>query len=529
MSEGNLLQSQLKVENAELRNRLEEAEETLHAIRNGEVDAFVVTKTEKVRTHASIGTDYLYRAMVENMNEGAVTLISDGTIFYANSYFSEMIQIPTGKLIGSSFQSLIKPDEKNAFITLLRTSSQANTRGEFQLQKDTLTSIPVQLSFYQFEMDEVLGISIIITDLTERIHTEHVLQQRNRELTLLDRASKVITSSLDLDQILVLVLAELYQQMQVVGMFWLTDLESGELVCRHASGPFKENFQNKHLLPGQGIVGWVVTHGESLIIPNTTLDPRYYDGIYKQTGLAYLSVLSVPLRLKQVVFGVLQVLDPQEGRFETVDITIVESLAATAAIAIENARLFESLQSELKIRQQIEQKLQELSITDELTSLNNRRGFLFLTEQYLKLLRREDKSIMLAYIDLDGLKQINDTLGHQVGDTALIQTALILRKTFRESDILARLGGDEFVVLATVDNNVNYQILINRLDKNILEFNILQQFPFNLSISVGVKISPLNGQTLVEEMLNQADKMMYEQKQKKRNQHATNHPQSNKP
>jgi len=507
---------QLEIENAELRSRLEEAEETLSAIRNGEVDAFVVTKTKSVQTIPLYGTDYLYRAMVEYMNEGAVTLTPDGTIFYCNPYFAELIQTPSGKLIGSSFQILIKQDEQNAFITLLKTSSQTNAQVEFYLQKTTSTSIPVQLSLYKLETENLIAISMIVTDLSERKRTEQALQQRNRELTLLDHANKVITSSLDLDQILAHVLAELYQQMQVIGSFWLTDFRSGELVCRQASGPSGKIIQNRHLLPGQGISGWVAQHGESLIIPNATLDPRHFGEIAHLTGEVYLSILAVPLRSKKNVIGVLQVLDSQEGRFTMADLTIVESLAASAAIAIENSRLFESLQSELKIRQQTEQKLHELSITDELTGLNNRRGFLLLAEHHIKLMRRIDKTILLAYVDLDGLKQINDTLGHLEGDKALIQTAFILRKTFRESDILARLGGDEFAVLITINEYDHYQLIMDHWEKNILEFNTLQQYPFKLSMSIGILSLPSDNPFSLEEMLNQADKVMYEQKQKKK-------------
>ena len=99
-------------------------------------------------------------------------------------------------------------------------------------------------------------------------------------------------------------------------------------------------------------------------------------------------------------------------------------------------------------RKKMEEEIGELSFRDPLTTLYNRRGFITLAEQQLKAAPRAQRKMLLAFLDVDNLKGINDTLGHEGGDKVLIDAADVLRRTFRESDIIARVGGDEFAVLA---------------------------------------------------------------------------------
>jgi diguanylate cyclase (GGDEF)-like protein len=161
-----------------------------------------------------------------------------------------------------------------------------------------------------------------------------------------------------------------------------------------------------------------------------------------------------------------------------------------------------------------EEALLALSLTDELTGLYNRRRFFVLTEQYLKVAIRTKKRSLLLYIDMDELKWINDHHGHNEGDRALIALASILKKTFRESDIIARIGGDEFVALleSTVEND---ETLINRLSGNIKDHNAKQTGRYKLSVSVGVAQFDPENPISIDELLSEADALMYTQKRKK--------------
>jgi two-component system, cell cycle response regulator len=164
-----------------------------------------------------------------------------------------------------------------------------------------------------------------------------------------------------------------------------------------------------------------------------------------------------------------------------------------------------------------EEALLALSLTDELTGLYNRRRFFVLTEQCLKVAIRAKKRSLLLYIDMDGLKSINDHFGHNDGDRALIDLAGILKNTFRESDIIARIGGDEFVVLLE-STDENDEMLITRLNENIRDYNAKASQHYKLSVSVGIAQFDPEYPISIDGVLSKADALMYAQKREKRKQ-----------
>jgi diguanylate cyclase (GGDEF)-like protein/PAS domain S-box-containing protein len=165
-------------------------------------------------------------------------------------------------------------------------------------------------------------------------------------------------------------------------------------------------------------------------------------------------------------------------------------------------------------RKRVEATLESLSLVDELTGLYNRRGFLAVTEQHLASIRRHRKIPVILYADLDGLKRINDTLGHPEGDQALVKSADILKDTFRTSDVIARLGGDEFVVLAGISKDETADSLTERLQEKFREHNEQTNRPYHLSISVGV-VHFESDESSIEEVVARADQIMYEDKRRK--------------
>lgn len=163
-----------------------------------------------------------------------------------------------------------------------------------------------------------------------------------------------------------------------------------------------------------------------------------------------------------------------------------------------------------------EDALRALSLVDELTGLYNRRGFLTLAQQQLKLARRGHRELVLLFIDMDDFKEINDTFGHHEGDTALTRAADILKHTFRDSDIVARLGGDEFVVLASDTGKTGSEVIINRLRQELRTRNEREGYPYRLSFSVGAARFDPETPPSIEDLLAAADAMLYEQKKHKR-------------
>lgn len=166
-------------------------------------------------------------------------------------------------------------------------------------------------------------------------------------------------------------------------------------------------------------------------------------------------------------------------------------------------------------RHRMQTILRSLSLVDELTHLYNRRGFLNLATQHLKLAQRTKRGLSLAFIDLDGLKQINDTLGHHEGDCALVETAEILKRTFRSSDIMARIGGDEFAILAIEAQEDSGGHLSRRLQDKVREHNAQQERSHELSLSIGIAHLDPQSPSSVEGLMTRADQALYEHKRSK--------------
>jgi two-component system, cell cycle response regulator len=161
------------------------------------------------------------------------------------------------------------------------------------------------------------------------------------------------------------------------------------------------------------------------------------------------------------------------------------------------------------------EKLYRISLHDDLTGLYNRRGFFTLAEHLLKQAKREQDGLFMLYADLDDLKGINDTLGHQKGDWALIDAGNVLKKNFRDSDIIARIGGDEFGVMPIGKSGDNVELIINRFQKAVEMDNLKSKREYKLSISTGIAYFDSLSPCTIDELLSQADKSMYEHKKGK--------------
>jgi two-component system cell cycle response regulator len=180
---------------------------------------------------------------------------------------------------------------------------------------------------------------------------------------------------------------------------------------------------------------------------------------------------------------------------------------------------YRTLRRALKLavaRQKREGQLETQSVTDELTGLNNRRGFLVHGDQLLRAARRGAQPVAIVFVDLDRFKQINDTFGHAEGDRALVETAAVLKHSLRESDIVARIGGDEFVGLAVNAAEYGIQPLRVRLETALAEINRKRSLPYELTFSVGLFHCQADDTSSIEELLARADALMYEEKRAKK-------------
>ena len=170
---------------------------------------------------------------------------------------------------------------------------------------------------------------------------------------------------------------------------------------------------------------------------------------------------------------------------------------------------------DITTRKQMEEEILTLSLTDPLTGLYNRRGFLSLVEQQLKIAKRTKTGLLLLFADMDGMKYINDNLGHKKGDEALIEVANVLKQVFREADIVARVGGDEFSVLALGVKMEDSRIIEDRLQYEIGINNSRENRDYSLSMSVGMAYNDPENPSTIDELMSHADALMYEQKKGK--------------
>lgn len=162
----------------------------------------------------------------------------------------------------------------------------------------------------------------------------------------------------------------------------------------------------------------------------------------------------------------------------------------------------------------LQAELGSLALTDELTGLHNRRSFMALAERQLKLGRRSGRGMLLFVMDVDRLKQINDSFGHFEGDRALKRTANALEETFRDSDVVARLGGDEFAVLAIEASGHSEDTIKTRLFECLKSISA-EQHGYEISLSLGVARFDPRNRTSIGELMVKADQAMYEQKRRR--------------
>ena len=190
-----------------------------------------------------------------------------------------------------------------------------------------------------------------------------------------------------------------------------------------------------------------------------------------------------------------------------------EAVAAGAADFIKKPFSLNELMIRIK-HVRLQERLRQMTITDELTGLPNRRGFFVLAEQQLRSAQRSRWSLVLLFADLDDFKTINDTLGHQAGDEALCSMADLFRRSYRDSDIIARMGGDEFAILLVNPTDSGVKAAQDRLQQNLDQFNGRENGAYQLKVSIGMAEFEPTGQSSIDALMRLADERMYAEKER---------------
>jgi diguanylate cyclase (GGDEF)-like protein len=315
------------------------------------------------------------------------------------------------------------------------------------------------------------------------------------DLLVFHGLARSLTSSFDLDTILRTILE--HMERIVDAELWtllMLDEASQELYYAIAAGQAQDALRGLRVKVGEGAAGWVVEHGETLLVPEAFNDPRVAQS---ETGAmpAVRSLIALPLRGRTGTHGVIEILNP---RAEMSDYTIafLHILADHAAIAIENARDVA--------------RIQHLTISDDTTGLYNVRHLYDVLGRELKHSKKLNLPLSLAFLDLDRFKLVNDVHGHLIGSELLAQTGKRLQDLSRKQDCCFRYGGDEFVILMPETSARDALQQTRALHRGLMDthFEMKNGLKLKVSASVGLASAP-DDATAVHAIIGTADARMY--------------------
>ncbi|MDM8526586.1 GAF domain-containing protein [Anaerolineales bacterium HSG24] len=426
----------------------------------------------------------------------------DGLFLGCNRIFAELIiGLPREQIIGRSiydFPNAISTDLADILyareVYLLREGGEHWYETQVDCQDGLVREFLTAHTAFRDAADNIVGIVGVMSDITERKQMKETLLQRNMELALLNRTSEEFLNTLDLDTVLANVLEEARQLLDVTGCSaWLIDEETGELVCGHATVHEGSIVRGWRLASGQGIVGVVAQEGETLIVGDTRADDRHFKEIDTQIGVEVRSILSVPLKLKQTaksnqsnVIGVLQVVDTEANRFGGTEIRLLEPLAANAAIAIENARLYDQTRQDAETKEVL---LREVNhrVKNNLAAII---GLLYAERRHSELEEQEVfQSVMKNLINrVQGLATVHRMLSASewtpLSLNKLTQQVIhsALRVVPRTKRVLVQVSPTSVQVSAKQANSL--ALIINELATNTVKYGLLNRDQAKIIVTV---------------------------------------------
>jgi len=318
------------------------------------------------------------------------------------------------------------------------------------------------------------------------------------EVAVFQELGKALTSSLQLDQVLRTIMEKIDEFLRPDNWsLLLLDEAKQELYFELAVGTASQALKDVRVKVGQGIAGWVAQYGETVVVPDTSKDTRFFSQVDEKTKTETQSIVAVPVKFRDTCLGVIELINciGPDG-FDARDLKLLEALSDFAAIALENARHVK--------------RIHELTITDDCTTLYNARHMGFILETEIYRSQRYNYEFSLIFIDLDHFKQVNDTQGHLVGSRLLWEIGNSLKAHCRLIDFAFRYGGDEFVLLLPQTSKENAMNVAKRMHKMLRESTWLQGEGINIKLtaSMGVASYPVDSRTK-EGLLHLADEAMY--------------------
>ena len=342
--------------------------------------------------------------------------------------------------------------------------------------------------------------------MTQRNDEIAELRRQLERLSLFHEVGKALASTLDLQKILQTIMEKISDFLQPdTWSLLMLDEKAHELYYEMAIGTSANQLKDVRIKMGEGIAGWVAERGEPVLVEDIKTDSRRMVRRDWSWHLEAQSIVCVPVKGRESVLGVIELVNTSsKERFHEEDIPILKNLADYAAIALENARYVK--------------RIHELTITDDCTALYNARHLNFVLDAEIYRSTRYGYEFSVIFIDLDHLKQVNDTHGHLVGSKLLWLVGDLVKGHLRLIDYAFRYGGDEFVVLLPQTSRRNALMVVRRLREllNSRIFFVEEGLNVRVTASFGIAGFPDDARTR-RELLRLADEAMYLVKNTTRN------------
>ena len=442
-----------------------------------------------------------YRILVEMAVEGIHIETVEGRILECNTAGAKMYGYTKEEMIGLTIAELV-PEEFAKTLPPVITEKES-THGIFlpriSKRKDG-TIFPTEIASKIVNIGGKPRLIAYIRDITERKKNEKL--QR-----VLYNISKAANSDISLDQLYFLIHQELSNIIDATNFFIaLVNVEKDEMSFPYHRDEKDNDFPTRRLSQANNLTAYIIRSGQSLLANQKQIEKMVDEGDIKLGHVGKVTAgthwLGVPLKIKNKIMGAMAVqgyIGPH--LFSKKDIKLIEFVSEQVATAIQ--------------RKQLEEKLEKSAHFDVLTGACNRGHGMILLKQQIKLAHRKKHPMLLAYIDIDKFKYINDAFGHKEGDEILQEVAKLFKITLREIDIICRVGGDEFLLIFPDSSFNDAPLIRKRLNKNLEKLNQTIDKPYKIGFSVGVSsYNPDNPQS-IDELIGIADERMYEEKKKK--------------
>jgi diguanylate cyclase (GGDEF)-like protein/PAS domain S-box-containing protein len=467
-----------------------DVEIVMHPIGDLWVASFNDVTERKLMDAALRESELKYRGVFE-FGSDALLLINENVIIDCNPRSLQIFGCQRNEFIGQSLYRFSPPIQRDGrgsqenWIEKM-TSALAGATQSFEWVQTRLDGSPfdADVSINRIILDGSVFIQATIRDITARKRAEKVQN-------VVYRISQAAIASDSID--------ELYRSIHTI-LGELIPVENFYIalydpVTELIHFPYYVDQYDQQPVPAKpacGLTEYVLRKGRPVLLWHENFTELIQSGEVKLVGTEPYNWLGSPLKVVVQSYS-------EEYQFQQETLDLLEFVSSQVALTIE--------------RKRAEDDLRSLSITDDLTGIYNRRGFILLAEQQVKQAHRMKRCMYLVFTDMDGLKNINDTFGHPEGDLALIELAGVLAETFREADILSRYGGDEFVILALDASGDDASALIARLQQVLDAHNARPGRRYKLSISIGVTRYDPEVPCSVNDLIIQADRLMYQHKQ----------------